>query len=112
MIFATIEQLKEKAFEIKEPVKVIFPLWGDIIDTIIPERNPKLAKGFAVNGNRISFVAEDLVLRVIPYMDGIVELLKKNGYEHKSLYVPFSNGDGYPLEQYQKWNDLLMLAKA
>ena len=91
MILTTIEQLKKEASAIKNPIKVTFPFGGNVMDTINPQKNPNLEKGFAVNGNIIAFVPEDLILRVIPYMDGIVKILKDNGYVHKSIYVPFSN---------------------
>ncbi len=110
MIFTTIEDLKEKAFKVEEPKKVSFPQWN-AVDNIFPKKNPNLKNGFAVNGGRIAFVADDLILRVIPYMDGIVDILKKNGFTHKSIYVPFSNGDGHPLETSEKWRDLLNLVK-
>ena len=78
--------------ELKLHAKVIEKVKGDIIRSLIsekifPKTNPELERCFAVNHNVITFV-NDGILYGIRYADEILNLLMKNGYTHKSMYIP------------------------
>lgn len=95
-------ELKEMAFKIPAcGITTVYPQW-DKESTVIPTREAMI---YNMNNGTLTFVDEDLVNYVIPYVENFVEILKAKGFIQKNIFVPFSNWD-YPKNMRETWRNL------
>ena len=107
MKITNMEQLKEKAFGFKYGLEVHYPQWGKD-EWIYPLNSQSTEKFvFAHNNGIYAFVDGNGNEYIIPYFDGISDILRKSGYKETSFHVPFSNWDK-PKDFYsaQKWAEV------
>lgn len=66
-----------------------------------------MARKYDYNNGILAFVGEDGSYYVTPFCGDIIPLIEEEGYEHKKLYVPFSNFDIPSDEKLAKlWEEL------
>lgn len=106
--FETLEQIKEAAICINHPIKVRYPQWNKE-EFVSIDKSTLADKTYETNNSTVAFVCDDS-LYVIPYMKPVMDILVRNGFTQRCMYVPFSNGD-YPINWQSKWNDLKGVAR-
>ena len=110
VIYPTIEELKNDSFKVTTStiITIIDTKEKNYRKTINLDWIEQLNSFYSVQGNTIAFVHSNN-LYVTPYTTVAIDCLQRSNFVNTSFYVPFSDG-GYPLNQYEKWENLLIRA--
>jgi hypothetical protein len=101
----TIKELieKEEVLRVYNGLDVMWPMQNQVeCMSFVQELCSKFDGCYSVNNSTVALVS-DKMMYVAPYTRTLIEALA--GFEQKSFYVPFSNGD-YPLKYQYQWNCL------
>ncbi|MDR1197043.1 MAG: DUF1906 domain-containing protein [Candidatus Nomurabacteria bacterium] len=85
-----MEELKERAFRIPltTGIEMFWPQSGEDKQWL-PQYAEKIVYG--VNNSVVAWVSD--AVYVFPYFRGITEILRKQGYKDRRIFIPFSNWD-------------------
>lgn len=99
MTITTITELKQEAYMMKDGEICTFPQWGNAKEAFSKESH---YMEYNYNNGIIIFYDEEREAYVIPFFEGIFDILEKAGYMRNfSMYVPLSNWDVPELKD--KW---------
>lgn len=99
MTITTITELKQESYMMKDGEICTFPQWGNAKEAFSKKSH---YMEYNYNNGIIIFYDEERETYVIPFFEGIFDILAKAGYMRNfSMYVPLSNWD-YP-ELQDKW---------
>lgn len=98
-----MKELKDVAIACDTPIRVYSKQFNKE-EIFHPFTRQILEKSYETCNKIIAFVSES-ILYVIPYTRKTMDILINAGFSHKSMYVPFSNGD-YPIQEELHWNTL------
>lgn len=94
---------KEEVLRVYNGLDVMWPMQNQVeCMSFVQELCSKFNGCYSVNNSTVALVS-DKMMYVAPYTRPLIEALA--GFEKKSFYVPFSNGD-YPLKYQYQWNCL------
>lgn len=97
--------LKENSIKVYIGMTSVFPQFSDAeIGLNVSDLAPKFDGCYAINKSTVSFVS-GREFYVTPYTTFAITTLCNAGFQEKSFYVPFSNGE-YPKEESEKWLNL------
>lgn len=106
--YSKIEDLIADSIIVESGLIAVYPQFNheselDIDDTL------KFNGCYAVNNSTVAFISNS-IFYVTPYTKGAIQYLDNAGFNRRTFYVPFSNGD-FPKDQACKWHALIMAAK-
>ena len=111
MNISTIAGLKEKAVIAVDGMEIFSVGLSNYSDLCLNCINPQEHKmEYSCKKIFVAFVDSKGTLYAIPDLEGVQEVLSKNGYIKSNFYVPFSNWD-FPNKCRKKWKEFLKIAK-
>ena len=109
----SLTHLKEKAFAISSPIKVIYPY--DFEDFFDPTTGNYTENTYRAHNHEIIAFFTENVLYVIPFTYKAIKILENAQFtfvvEDNDMYIPFCEHD-YPVTEYKKWLALKSEASA
>ena len=106
--FTNISEVQKYAIALSGPTDIYWPQFKTF-EVYEPLLDGSAERCYYSNNGIISFISNN-VQYVIPNISNVREILKKDGFENKAMYVPFSNWS-CPVEEKDRWYNLLLMRK-